>query len=385
MKEIYLDNAATTKPLPQVVERMVTALREDYYNPSALYRQGIDMEKAVQQVREAVADELGGEKCGVYFTSGGTEGNNMIIKGVVERMAKKKTRLITTEIEHPSVLEVFRFYEEYGLDVIYLPVDTKGYISLTDLEEAINEDTLIVSVMGVNNEIGTIQDLAAIGKTIKAKNPRCFFHCDYVQGFKKVPLNIKEAKIDGLTLAAHKIGGPKGVGAVYIRPDKRLKALLNGGGQEGNLRSGTENVPGILGLGAAIESFATKENWEHAQSVRQALISALAEKELDFVVNGEGSPYILSLSFTGVMGEVLLHSLESRGICVSTGSACSSHKKDRQYVLNAIGLAPEAKEGTIRVSFGPDNQAEDMAYVAQSIADALAEQAILLKKRRGRS
>ena len=385
MKEIYLDNAATTRVDPQVVAKMMDAFTNNYGNPSSLHRLGIQAELAVKEVRESIAATLNCESQEIYFTSGGTEGNNMIIQGIVENKQRKRMRIITTAIEHPSVLDVFTFYESHQVDVVVLGVDTQGHIDLDELKAAMDEDTILVSVMGVNNELGTIQDLKAIGKIIKDANPRCIFHTDYVQGYMKIPLDIGACQLDALTLCGHKFFGPKGIGAVYIKKGTAIKPLLRGGGQEKNMRSGTENVPGIVGLGEAI---ALRRNTyiddiQVIMSLRDRFINELASVVQDFKVNGDpdGSPYILNLSFSRIRGEVLLHSLEYQGIYVSTGSACSSHKKEKQYVLKAIGLLGDYKEGTIRISFSKDITSEDVDDAVVAIANAVASLRLLVKAR----
>ncbi|MBU4539750.1 MAG: cysteine desulfurase [Firmicutes bacterium] len=388
MKEIYLDNAATTRVAPQVAQKMLDTLVNNYGNPSSLHRLGIRAEQAIKEVRQLIADNLCCQSQEIYFTSGGTEGNNMIIQGVVENKKRNRMRIITSAIEHPSVLDVFTFYQNHQIEVIVLGVDTQGHIDQDQLKAAINEDTILVSIIGVNNELGTIQDLPAIGKIIKTVNPKCVFHVDFVQGFMKIPINVQTCLLDALTLSGHKIFGPKGVGAVYIKKGTDIKPLIRGGGQESNLRSGTENVPGIIGLGEAIRlrKDAFGDEFEAIRILRTAFINEVAAKIDGIKINGDpnGSPYVLNLSFNRVRGEVLLHSLESKGIFVSTGSACSSHKKEKQYVLKAIGLAEEYKEGTIRISFSQEITKDDVETAVEAIAQAVNSLRLLVKPRKNR-
>jgi len=385
MKEIYLDNAATTRVDSRVAEKMMDAFTNNYGNPSSLHRIGIRAEQAVKEVRESIAKTLNCQTEEIYFTSGGTEGNNMIIKGIVENKQRNRLKIITTSIEHPSVLDVFTFYESHHIDVVILSVDEKGLINLAELKAAMDEDTILVSVMGVNNELGTIQNLKAIGKVIKSVNPQCVFHTDFVQGYMKIPVDVKECQLDALTLCGHKIFGPKGIGAVYVKRGTGLKPLLRGGGQENNRRSGTENVPGIVGLGEAIvlRKDSYLKEMETIRNLRNRFIAGIEASIEDFKINGDpnGSPYILNLSFNQVRGEVLLHSIEAEGIYVSTGSACSSHKKEKQYVLKAVGLLGEYKEGTIRISFSKDITADDVDKAVAIIGKAVADLRLLVKAR----
>ena len=386
MKEIYLDNAATTRVHPQVAEKMMDALVNNYGNPSSLYGLGIRAEQAVREVRERIAATINCQSQEIYFTSGGTEGNNMIIKGIVENKQRSRMRIVTTAIEHPSVLDVFSFYENHQVEVVVLGVDAQGHIDLDELKTAVNVSTILVSIMGVNNELGTIQDLKAIGKIVKAANPKCVFHSDFVQGYMKIPLDVKACQLDAITMCGHKIFGPKGVGAVYIKKGTTIKPLLHGGGQENNMRSGTENVPGIVGFGEAIRirKDTYRDQLKAIRKLRSRFIAGIKEQIEDTLVNGDpdGSPYVLNVSFNHVRGEVLLHSLEAKGICVSTGSACSSHKKEKQYVLKAIGLMEEYKEGTIRISFSEDITEADVDEAVSAIAEAVSSLRLLIKKRR---
>ncbi|MGD9473406.1 MAG: cysteine desulfurase family protein [Eubacteriaceae bacterium] len=383
-KEIYLDYAATTPMDQRVIDRVSQASKLYYGNPSSLHRLGMEAEQAIAAVRKNIAKTINCQESEVIFTSGGTEGNNMIIRGIVEKSRREKMRIITTAIEHPSVLDVFSFYQSHGIDVVFLEVDENGLIALEDLQAALNEHTILVSIMGVNNELGTIQDLQAIGQLIKKSYPKCLFHSDFVQGYLKIPIDIKACRLDAITICAHKIFGPKGVGAVYLKKGLMPKPLLLGGGQEQGLRSGTQNVPGILGFDEAINL--RKDTYLHdlelLKKMRDQLIEMLDKRLTAIKINGQGSPYILNVSFNQVRGEVLLHSLEGAGIFVSTGSACSSHKKEKQYVLKAIGLPEDLKEGTIRISFSKDITDQDLEYTAEQIEKSVISLRKLIRPKR---
>jgi cysteine desulfurase len=383
-KEIYLDYAATTPMDQRVIDRVSQASKLYYGNPSSLHRLGMEAEQAIAAVRKNIAKTINCQESEVIFTSGGTEGNNMIIRGIVEKSRREKMRIITTAIEHPSVLDVFSFYQSHGIDVVFLEVDENGLIAMEDLQAALNEHTILVSIMGVNNELGTIQDLQAIGQLIKKSYPKCLFHSDFVQGYLKIPLDIKACRLDAITICAHKIFGPKGAGAVYLKKGLMTKPLLLGGGQEQGLRSGTQNVPGILGFDEAINlrKDIYLQDLELLQRMRDQLIEMLDKRLTDIKVNGQGSPYILNVSFNQVRGEVLLHSLEGAGIFVSTGSACSSHKKEKQYVLKAIGLPEDFKEGTIRISFSKDITDQDLEYTAEQIEKSVNSLRKLIRPKR---
>jgi len=332
---IYLDNSATTKPFPEVVQTMVRILTEEYGNPSSLYQFGIQAEKQVKHAREQIARMLRTSQEEIYFTSGGTESNNMAIMGIIQADRGRKRKLITSAIEHPSVMEVFLSLEQQGYDVVYLEVDREGYISLEQLESEVNNETLLVSIMHVNNEIGSIQNIKEIGNIIKKKNHSTYFHVDGVQAFGKVPVSVKDSNIDLYSISAHKIHGPKGVGALYVKKGTRLQSLFLGGGQEKGYRSGTENVPGISGLGKAVEIYYEhqQEYIEHLIALKRDLAERITENIEQTAINGpsveDGAPHILNISFAGIRGEVLLHALEQKGVLVSTGSACSSRKKDQ--------------------------------------------------------
>lgn len=382
MKEVYLDNAATTKPLDLTIEAVSTVMRNYYGNPSSLHKKGIEAENKIKECTTYFANVLGCTEDEIYYTSGGTESNNLAILGTAWAYHKVGKRILTTAIEHPSVGDVFKHLETEGFEVLVIPVDEKGYIDENFLAEAINDETTLVSIMHVNNEIGTIQDIERIGKLIKAKNPKTFFHVDAVQSFTKVPLSVRKAQIDLLSMSGHKFYGPRGVGLFYKSKKVRVLNQLHGGGQQKNLRSGTENVPAIYGMYVA-----ARYAMENQQTILAAYLEAktyLAEHILgeieDAYLNGDtidkSAPHILNIGFTDVRAEVLLHALEQHQIYVSSGSACASNKVAKSGTLAALGLKDQALDNAIRFSFSQDITKEDLDYCI----DILKKQVTLLRK-----
>lgn len=374
MEEIYLDNCATTKPFDEVIEIMLKYYKEEFGNPSSLHRKGINAENGIKYARGQIASMLSVEKNEIYFTSGGTESNNLAIKGVVERNNRFGKHIITSTIEHPSVLQVFKELENKGYNVSYLEVDKNGIINLNKLKELMTKETIMVSIMKVNNEIGTIQPIEDISNIIKNINPKCILHVDGVQAFGKIPCSPKVEGIDLFTISAHKIHGPKGIGAIYINKAIKIFPQVKGGGQERDLRSGTENVPGIVGFGKAVEI--TKSNFDklilNLRKSRNLVKNKISTSIADCIINGpkedyKTSPHILSVSFKDIKGEVLLHSLENSGIYISTGSACSSNKKNSNYVLKNISLDNKYITGTIRISFSDFNTEEQLNYFTDNL------------------
>lgn len=372
--EVYFDNSATTKPLAQVIEVVAKAMEEDYANPSSLHTKGIRCHKKLLHSREILASTINCSKDEIFFTSGGSESNNMIIKGI----AKPGNHIITTKFEHPSVINTCREFEKQGVRVTYLDVDSQGIIDIEQLEESIGKDTAIVSIMHVNNEMGSVQDLEAIGKIIKKKSQRAKFHVDGVQSYGKFKVDVKKCSIDFFSVSAHKIHGPKGIGFCYVRKGLNLNPLITGGGQEGGFRSGTENLPSILGLVKAAE--VAKENlqinYQNLWTVKEHFINRLEEIQdirINSPLNKEVSPYILNVSFLGVRAEVLLHLLEDKEIYVSTGSACSSKvfSTKGSHVLNALGLKEREIQGAIRFSFSHYNTMEEVDYVVDNLKTSL--------------
>lgn len=376
---IYLDNSATTKQYRQVTEVMVKYMEQHYGNPSSLYQLGVDSEKALKTARRQVQDAMGLSDGKIYFTSGGTEADNMAIFGAAKAMKRRGNRIITSSVEHPAVLECCRQLEKQGFEVIYVGVDRNCRLDMEQLENTIDDKTILVSLMHVNNEVGTIMPVDRIKGIMKEKKAPGIFHCDAVQSFGKLSLS---ADADVVSVSAHKIHGPKGIGAIYIRNKVNLPAFLEGGGQEEGKRSGTQNVPAIVGFGVASELSEKGRTAEmkRIEEMRQRLVEGLTAELDDVYINSpvkvgnhtdQCCASVLSVSFAGTRGEVLLHTLEQDGIYVSTGSACSSNKKGQSHVLKAMGLTEKEIEGTLRFSFGRFNSVEEMDIVAEKIADAV--------------
>jgi len=377
MKEIYLDNSATTKPLDDVINKMTTVLKNNYGNPSSLHNKGLDAEKIIKSARKKIAKKLTVDPEEIYFTSGGTESNNLAIKGIAYNYQNRGKHLITTGVEHASVLESFLALEEDGFEVSYLKPDKYGNISIDELAKTITKNTTLVSLIHINNELGTILPLDEIGRLIKDKNKNTYFHTDCVQSFGKVLLNPKKSNIDLLTISGHKIHGPKGIGALYKRNGIELKAQIVGGGQESGVRCGTENIPGIAGLIPAVEAlpdYSSKDNYnKDLDRLKKYFIKQLNKIKRKYIINSpeDGAPHLLNVSFPGVKGEVLIHSLEGEGVYVSTGSACHSKSNEKSHVLRAIGLPAEQIDGTIRISFSHFNTQEDIDYTIKKLDQQL--------------
>ncbi|NLJ84200.1 MAG: cysteine desulfurase [Halanaerobiaceae bacterium] len=377
MREIYLDNSATTRPLPEVVEAMVQTLTDNYGNPSSLHNKGLKAEKILKAARRKIAEKLAVSPEEIIFTSGGTESNNLAIKGIAYQYQNRGRHLVTTEVEHPSVLESFLALEEEGFEVTFLEADRYGRISLDDLRDSITPETILASIIHVNNELGTIHPLAEIGTIIKEKNPNTFFHTDCIQSFGKMLVQPARSMVDLLSISGHKIHGPKGIGVLYKRKGIELRALQTGGGQENGYRCGTENIPGIAGLIPALDALPdyTEENPynQELDRLKNHFIRGLEKIDRKVIINSpeDGAPHILNISFPGIKGEVLIHSLEAEGVYVSTGSACHSKSREKSHVLRAIGLPMEQIDGTIRVSFSTYNTIEELDYALASLAKQL--------------
>lgn len=372
--EAYFDNSATTRCSQGAKDIMVRALVEDYGNPSSLHVKGMEGENYIRDAKAKISKTLKAKPGELVFTSGGTESDNLAILGAAMANRRSGMHLVTTVIEHPAVSAPMKFLEEQGFAVTYLEVDKDGLISLEDLERAVTDETILVSVMYVNNEIGAAEPIAEAARVIKKKNPGTLFHVDAIQAYGKYIIHPGKMGIDMMSVSGHKIHGPKGSGFLYVKEKTKVKPVIYGGGQQKNLRSGTENVPGIAGLGQAAqeayEGFA--ENQAHLYRLKEAFISGL-ENEGWAHFNGrtgrDSAPHILSLSVDGVRSEVLLHALEDRHIYVSAGSACASNKPARSATLTAIGVRQEYLDSTVRVSFSPQNTLEEVGYCVANLKE----------------
>lgn len=365
-KVIYMDHAATTYTKPEVLEEMIPYFTEKYGNPSSIYSIARESKSAIEKSRDRVAKALGADSDEIYFTGGGSEADNWALKGVAYANKNKGNHIITTKIEHHAILHTCEYLEKHGFEVTYLPVDEYGLISIEDLKNAVTDKTILVSVMFANNEIGTIEPIAEIGKICREK--KVLFHTDAVQAVGNVPINVKDMNIDLLSLSAHKFYGPKGVGALYIRKGVKINPLVHGGGQERRRRAGTENVPGIVGLGKAIELAYQNidKHMDRTTKLRDRLISGIIDNIPYSRLNGHRTqrlPGNINVCFRFIEGESMLLLLDEMGICASSGSACSSGSLDPSHVLLAIGLPHEIAHGSLRLSIGDDNTEEDVDYV----------------------
>ncbi len=359
---IYFDNAATTRVFPEVLAAMQEAMEVTYGNPSAKHIKGMEAENKIREAQEVIAKTLRAKPKEIFFTSGGTESNNTAILGTAMANRRKGKHIVTTKIEHASVYEPMNYLEGLGFEITYVDVDSSGTADLVQLEEAVREDTILVSCMMVNNEIGTVEPISEIGKILKEKNSRTIFHVDAIQAYGKIPVIPKNMGIDLLSMSGHKIHGPKGVGFLYIKEGTKISPIMFGGGQQKGMRSGTENVPGIAGLSCACEKMIGNqyETAEKIQKIKEYFQRRV--QEIEGIQDNSGqAPHIASISFQKLRSEVLLHALEERGIYVSSGSACSSNKKQAvSGTLNAIGLKDEWKDGTLRFSFSVENTKEEV-------------------------
>lgn len=370
--EVYLDNSATTKAYPEVVSLVADIMTNDYGNASSMHLKGVDAEKYLKYSKATIAGIMKVKEKEIFFTSGGTESDNWALMGAAFANHRSGKHLITTKIEHPAILRTMEHLKELGFDITYLSVNQYGQISLEELRNAIRPDTILVSIMFVNNEVGAIQPIDEAGEIIKQTNPRTLFHVDAVQGFGKLRLLPKKWKIDMVSVSGHKIHGPKGTGFLYIDEKVKIKPILYGGGQQNGYRSGTENVPGIAGLGKATELIYRNlvEDTNRLYCLKKKLVSGLLK--IDHVkINGPqdetGAPHIVSASIAGIRSEVMLHSLEDKGVYVSAGSACSSHKHTVSDTLSAMGLSTEYMDSTIRFSLSVFTTEEEIEYTLKCL------------------
>lgn len=375
-KLIYLDNAATTKTAPEVVEAMLPYFTEKFGNPSSVYSFASGNKEAISEQRDVIAGVLGAKSNEIYFTAGGSESDNWALKATAEAYGEKGNHIITTKIEHHAILHTAEYLEKRGFEVTYLDVDEDGKIRTEDLERAIRPSTILISVMFANNEIGTIQPIREIGKI--AHDHGILFHTDAVQAFGQVPINVDECHIDMLSASGHKLNGPKGIGFLYIRKGVKIRSFVHGGAQERKRRAGTENVPGIIGLGTAVKRAAAtmEERAGKEKSLRDYLIGRVMEEIPYCRLNGHKTdrlPNNANFSFQFVEGESLLIMLDGKGICGSSGSACTSGSLDPSHVLLAIGLPHEIAHGSLRLTLNEEISKEDIDYVVDSLKEIVAD------------
>lgn len=374
--EAYLDNSATTRCYKEVAEIVAKTMTEDFGNPSAMHLKGVEAENYVKEAAKAIAKTLKVQDKEIYFTSGGTESDNWALIGTVLANHRQGKHMITTPFEHSAVSAPLAWLQEQGFEITVIPVDEEGNLDLKKLEEAIREDTILVSTMFVNNEMGAVVSVEEVGRIVHEKNPRTLYHVDAIQAYGKYKIYPKKMGIDLLAVSGHKIHGPKGVGFLYINEKAKVQPFILGGGQQKGMRSGTDNVPGIAGLGTAAKMIYQNldENVEHMRELKLYFAKELATLE-QVEINGpkpeRGAPHILNVSFLGVRSEVLLHSLEDMGIYVSAGSACSSHKRAGSSSLGALRLTPERKESAIRFSFCETTTKEEIDYTLEALRKLL--------------
>lgn len=383
--EIYLDNCATTKVRKEVLDEMIDVLTVNYANPSSLHRMGLNIEKSIACARKYVAKLINVNENEILFTSGGTESNNIAIYSHVNRLNKLNSNIVTTKIEHASIYNIFNHYSKNGYDVRYLDVDNNGFITVESLDKLVDEHTGLISIIYVNNEIGTVQNLSEIVKFVKKRNPSIKVHVDAIQAFGKILIDAKKLDIDTLSFSSHKVHGPKGVGGLYVKSKSSLESLMYGGGQENGLRPGTENTPGIIGFGKACELIANNFDIENnklnelKREFCKKLIENIDDIKINSLMDENGAPHILSVAFDNVKAEVLLHYLENYEIYVSTGAACSSKSKNVSNTLKSIGLNDKLIQGTIRISFGYFNNFEQIDYAVSIIKKCVEEIRSIMK------
>lgn len=376
MNEVYLDNSATTRCFDSVASIVTRVMCEDYGNPSSMHMKGVQAENYVKQARNIIARNLKVNEKEIFFTSGGTESDNLAIIGAAMANRRAGNHLITTMIEHPAVLRTMEYLESQGFRVTYLPVDRAGKVRLEELERALTPDTILVSIMHTNNEIGALQPLAEAANIIKRFHPGIVFHVDAVQGYGKFRIHPKKMGIDMLSASGHKIHGPKGIGFLYVSEKVKIKPISHGGGQQKGMRSGTDNVPGIAGLAKAVEEVYQylDRDIERLYAIKEYFINGvmqIPEVKINGYTGYDSAPHIVSVSVRGVRSEVLLHALEDRGIYVSAGSACSSHKPMPSATLKAIGVEKELLDSTIRFSFSIFTTREEIDYTLKAMYDII--------------
>lgn len=376
--EAYLDNAATTRVFPEIREMMVHVMEEDFGNPSSKHTKGITAENYIKEAKETICTQLKCKPKEIIFTSGGTESNNMAFIGTAIANRRAGKHVITTRIEHASVHEPMAYLEEMGYDVTYLPVDSTGRVSVEELENAIRKDTFLISIMYVNNEVGSVQPIEQIGQMLKKKHPQILFHVDAIQAFGKYKIVPKKLGVDMMSVSGHKIHGPKGSGFLYVNEKVKIRPILFGGGQQDGMRSGTENVPAIAGLGVAVKEIYTGHLEKRAKlyELKKRLIAGLQDVD-GVTINAlidpieETAPHIVSVSFANTRSEVMLHALAQKGVFVSSGSACSSNHPELSGTLQAIGVKSELLDSTLRFSFSVMTTSEEIDYAIEVVKEVL--------------
>ncbi len=371
MRKVYFDHSATTPVDPQVVEAMLPFLNEKFGNPSSIHSFGREVKVALEEARETVADFCNARAANIYFTSGGTESDNIAIKGVAYELKKKGKHIVTSKVEHHAVLHTCEYLEKEGFEVTYVSPDKYGMIHPEAVEEAIRDDTILITIMHANNEVGTINPIEKIGEIARSKG--ALFHTDMVQSFGKIPIDLSKLPIDLMTMSGHKIYGPKGVGVLYVRKGVKLVRLSHGGGHERNRRAGTENIPGIIGMAKAIELRKGSMNDDiYVRKLRDKFYEKITKSIPRVFLNGHPKKRLaghLNLSFQGIEGEALLLTLDLKGVAASSGSACTSGSLDPSHVLSAMGLKPELAQSSIRFTLGKDNTEEDVNYTVEILPE----------------
>lgn len=384
--EVYLDNAATTKPTKEVIEAVLKSLEDEYGNPSSLHRKGVEVEKEIKKIRRLVAKTLGCTEQEIIFTSSGTEANNLAIRGIADAYKRSGNHIITSKIEHKSVLNTFNELEKRGFEVTYLDVDKQGFILTDQLKDSIKDSTILVSIMYVNNEVGSIQPIKDISKIINDKNPKTLLHVDGVQAFGKIKFNLKDINLDSFSISGHKIHGPKGIGALYVKKGTKINPILTGGSQEMGIRSGTENIPGIYGLGEAVKLSMENQdkNIERLNQLRDYFIDTLKNQVEGIHITTEKSnmfaPHIINVCFPGVRSEIMLHSLEQDGIYVSSGSACSSKRKGFSHVLEAMNMRHDLIDSALRFSLTYTTTKNEVDYAIEKAKEHFTSLRSIIKR-----